>query len=84
MNEEGKNLFLPGPMVSFTSASKLRSYLVTAKLHPLHRKVRSKKCAKNRCGIWDYVTDTDTYTSTVTRKSFKINHQLNCDDRCII
>ena len=28
--------------------------------------------------------DTDTFTSAVTGKSFKINHQLNCDDRCII
>ena len=31
-----------------------------------------------------YVTDTDTFTSIVTGESFKINHQLNCDDICII
>ena len=55
-----------------------------AKLYPLHRKIGSKKCAKNRCEVCDYVTDTDTFTSTVTGESFKINHQLNCDDRCII
>ena len=30
------------------------------------------------------MTDTDTFTSTLTGESFKINHQLNCDDRCII
>ena len=34
--------------------------------------------------VCDYVTDTDTFTSNVTEESFKINHQLNCDDRCII
>ena len=84
MNEEVKNLFLPGPMVSFRGARKFSSYLVRAKLYPLHRKVGSKKCAKNRCEVCDYVTDTDTFTSTVTGESFKINHQLNCDDRCII
>ena len=84
MNEEVKNLFLPGPMVSFRGARKLSSYLVRAKLYPLHRKIGSKKCAKNRCEVCDYVTDTDTFTSTVTGESFKINHQLNCDDRCII
>ena len=84
MNEEVKNLLLPGPMVSFRGACKLSSYLVRAKLYSLHRKVGSKKCAKNRCEICDYVTDTETFTSTGTAQSFKINHQLNSDDRCII
>ena len=84
MNEEVKNLFLPGPMISFRSGRKLSSYLVKAKLYALHRKIGSKKCAKNGCEVCDYVTDTDTFTSTVTGESFKINHQLNCDDRCII
>ena len=84
MDEEVKNLFLPGPMVSFRGARKLSSYLVRTKLYPLHRKVGSKKCAENRCEVCDYVTDTDTFTSTVTRESFKINHQLNGDDRCVI
>ena len=44
MNEEVKNLFPPGPMVSFRGARKLSSYLVRAKLYPLQRKVGSKKC----------------------------------------
>ena len=30
------------------------------------------------------MTGSDTFTSTVTGESFKINHQLKCDDRCII
>ena len=55
-----------------------------AKLYPLHRKIGSQKCSKNRCELSYYVTDTDTFTSTVTGESFKTNHQLNCDDRCII
>ena len=62
MNEEVKNLFLPGPMVSFRCARKLSSYLVRAKLYPLYRKVGSKKCAKNCCEVCDYVTDTDSVT----------------------
>ena len=36
------------------------------------------------CEFYDYGTDTDTFTSTVIGESFKINHQLNCNDRCII
>ena len=74
MDEEVKNLFLPGPMVSFRGARKLIRYLVRAKLYPLHRKIVSKKCAKNRCEVCDYVTDTDIFTSTVTGECFKINH----------
>ena len=84
MNEEVKNSFLPRPMVSFRGVHKFSTYLVKAKSYPLHHKLGSKKCAKNRCGVCDYVTDTDTFASTVTGESFKINHQLNCDDRCII
>ena len=71
-------------MVSFRGLRKLSSYLVRAKLYPLHRKVGSKKCTKNRCEGCDYVTDTDTFTSTVTGEFFKTDHQLNFDDRSII
>ena len=80
MNEEVKNLFLAGTMVSLRGARKLSSYLVRAKLYPFHRKIGSKKCAKNCCEVCDYVTDADTFTSTMTGESFKINHRLNCDD----
>ena len=51
MNEEVKNLFLPGPMVSFRGAHKLKGYLVRAKLYPLHCKVESKKYPKNCCEV---------------------------------
>ena len=74
MNEEVKNLFLPGPNVSFRRARKLSSYHVKAKLYPPHSKVGSKKCAKNCCEVCDFATDTDIFTSTMTGESFKINH----------
>ena len=74
MNEKVNNLFLQGPMVSFRGVRKLKTYILRAKLYPLHRKIGSKKCVKNRCEVCDYVTDTDTFTSPATGKSFKINH----------
>ena len=83
MNEEGKNLFLPEPMVSFRRARKLGSYDQKAKSYSLHRKVGSGKCVKSWCEICDNMTDTDTFTSTVIGESFKINHQLNYDERCV-
>ena len=44
MNEQAKNVFTPGPMISFRSARKLSSYLVRAKLYPIERTVGSFKC----------------------------------------
>ena len=44
----------------------------------------SFKCNKSRCEVCINVIETDTFTSTVTGESFKINHKFNCDDRCLI
>ena len=49
MNQEVKNIFTPGPIVSYRSARKISSCLVRAKLYPLERKVGSEKCGKSRC-----------------------------------
>ena len=84
MNEEVRKTFSPGPKASFRSARKLSSYFVRAKLYPLQRKVGSSKCGKRRCEVCNNVTDTSTYSSTVTEDTFKINNSLNCDDECLI
>ena len=108
MNQEVKNVFTPGPIVSCRSARKISSYLVRAKLYPLERKVGfnkcgtsssylvrakryplernvgSKKCGKSRWEVCLNIQETDTFTSTRTGESFKINHKLNCDDNCLI
>ena len=84
MNQEVKNVFTPGPIVSYRSARKISSYLVRAKLYPLERKVGSEKCGKSRCEVCLNIQETDTFTSTTTGESFNINHKLNCDDKCLI
>ena len=30
------------------------------------------------------VIEADTFTSTASGESFKINHKFNCDDKCLI
>ena len=72
-----KFVFTPGPIVSCRNARKISSYLVRAKLYPLERKVGSEKCGKSRCEVCLNIHETDTFTSTTTGESFKINH----DDR---
>ena len=78
MNQELKNVFTSGPVVSNRSARKISSYLVRTKLYPLERKVGSEKCGKSRCDVCLNIQE------TTTGESFKINHKLNCDDNSLI
>ena len=71
-------------MITFCSARKLSSYLVRAKLYPLERTVGSCKCYGKRCEVCDNVTETSTFTSTVTQNTYKINHQFNCSEKCLV
>ena len=84
MNEEVKNVFNPGPMISFRGARKLNSYLVRAKLYPLEGSVGSFKCRNRRCQVCDNVTETITFKSSVTSNEYKINHSFNCNEECLI
>ena len=82
--ESVKQVFTPPPMVSYHSARKLSSYLVHAKLYPSERKRGSYKCGNLRCLVCNNIEETDTFTSTVTGESFKMNYHLCCNDKCLI
>ena len=84
MNEEVKKVFQPGPMVSFQSPRNLSNYLVRAKIYPMEKKTKSCKCKGNRCQVCINVSKTETFTSTVTHTSYKINHSFDCNDKCLI
>ena len=84
MNAEVMQTFTPVPMVSYRSSRKLTSYLVRAKLYPIDRILESKVCGKKRCEVCVDACETDTFCSTVTAETFKINHKLNCDDKYLI
>ena len=55
MNEELKQVFIPGPMVSFSSSRKISSYLVRAKLYPVEKSVGSFNCKRPSCQTCTYV-----------------------------
>ena len=84
MNVEAQQAFNPGPMVCYRSFRKLSSNLVRSKLYPVDRIVGSKGCGKERCEVCINVCETDTFSSTVTGETFKIDHNHNCDDKCLI
>ena len=39
---------------------------------------------KKRCDVCENVNITDSFTSSVTQKIYKINYKLNCDDKWLI
>ena len=84
INEDVKSIFTPVPMISFRSARKLSSYLPRAKLYPSERTVGSVQCKGKRCQTCHNVKETETFTSTTTGETFKINHKLNCNDKCLV
>ena len=71
-------------MASFCSARKMSSYLVRAKLYTLERRVGSFKCGVRRCQVCLNVTETETFTSTSTNQTYKINHKFNCNESSLI
>ena len=84
MNDEANKVFSPKSMISFISARNLSSYLVKAKLYLIDRTFESFKCTKKRREVCKNVNITDSFTSSVTQNTYKINHNVNCDDKCLI
>ena len=70
MNDEVKKTFTPSPVILFRSYHKISSYIIRAKLCPLESTVGSYKCGKKRCEVCDVISETDTFSSTVTGQGF--------------
>ena len=84
MNEDVKRVFTPASLISFRSARKLSSYVVRAKLYPLEVTVGSVQCKGKGCQTCHNVKETENFTSPTTGQTFKINHKLNCNDKCLV
>ena len=85
LEEESKRVFTHRPFVSFRNPRNLASYLVRAKVSPEQpRVVGSKKCGKPRCLTCNNIKETDFFVCNNTEKTFKINHKLDCNDKCLV
>ena len=71
-------------MVSFRSDRKLSSYFVRAELCPVERKVGSCKYNCNRCQVCQIIFETDTFTFSNDGTTYKINHKVDCNEKCLI
>ena len=68
-------------MILFCSARKLSSYLVRAKLYPTERTAGSyKSVVENFLNF----NEASTFTSIVTGETCKINHSIDCNERCLV
>ena len=74
----------PLPFVSFRFVRNLRNHLVRSKLYPQERKIGSSKCNSPRCPTCYNTEECDTFTSHITKETFKINHNFNCNIKCLI
>ena len=69
LDENSKEVFMPGPMLIFRSSRKLSSYLVRAKFYPLKRVTGSCKNRGKRCAVFLNVNETSTFTSSVVKEN---------------
>ena len=83
-DEEVQKVFSPPSMVSYRSARKIKDCIVRSKLHPLKRNVGCVGCENGRFQVCKNIRVTDTFDSFTTKKSYKINHKLDCNDKCLI
>ena len=79
-----RTVFTYASFASFRTARNLRSHLVRSKLYPLERKTGSRKCKFQRRLTCKNVHEYNTFSSFITKESFKINHHFDCNGKCLI
>ena len=79
-----RSVFTSLSFVYFCSVRNLRSHLVRSKLYPEERKIGTFHCNSPCCLTCNNVKEYDTFTSHVTKETFKINHHFSCNSRCLI
>ena len=84
LDENAKEGFMPGPMVTFRSSRNLSSNLARAKSYPLERVTGSCKCHGKHCAVCLNVNETSPSTSSVIHETYKINHKFDCNSKCFI
>ena len=81
---EVSSVFTPPPFVSFRSVRNIRIHLVRSKLYPQERTIGSPKFNSPRCLTCNNIKECYTFTSHVTKETFKINFHFKCNSKCLI
>ena len=81
---EVQRIFSPPPIVSYRSARKLKDYIVRFKLYTVERKVGCRGCGRFMCHVFKSISITEEFTSFTSKKTYKINHSFDCNEKCLI
>ena len=81
---EAQKFFSPPPIVSYRSARKIKYFTVRSKLYSVERKVGCSGCGSSTSCICKSISITEEFTSFATKKTYKINHSFDCNDKCLI
>ena len=71
-------------MVSYRSAGEIQDYIVRSKLYPLEKNGGRVGCGNGRCKVRRNGKLLIHFDSFTTKKSYNINHKLDCNDKCLI
>ena len=79
-----EEVFLPAPIVSDRSVSKMKDYIERSKLYTVEIKAGSYRCGNSRCQIFKSIQATDTFSTFFTKPAYKINQNFNSNNKCLI
>ena len=84
IDEKVQKVFSSPPMAWYRSTRKTKDYIVRSKLYPLERNVGCGGCGNGRCQVCKNIKVTDTFDSFTTKKSYKIKHKCEYNDKFLI
>ena len=70
--------------VSYRSPRKIKDYIVRSKPYTTERKVGSSRCCNPKGQVCASIQVTDTFSSLITKSTYKINRNFNCNSKCLI
>ena len=81
---EVQKVFSPPPIVSYRSEREIKDCIVRSKLYLVERKAGCRRFDSSRCEVCKSINIIDEFTSFATKKTYKINHSFDCNEKCLI
>ena len=53
-------------------------------MYPVEGKVGCRGCCSSSCQVCKSISITEEFTSFITKKTYRINHSFDCNDKCLI
>ena len=84
-DKDHKNVFPDVPIIGFRNGRSIKDHLVRASLPKDKILFGSEPCGKKRCQVCNHISKTDSFISSDSAETFKIQSgPLNCDSEKVI